>query len=57
MPIPIIKRNTKCLIDALNICPTNVFGISKGKVFVENKNDCIGCKACEAHCNEIEVQE
>ena len=58
MPYPTIKnKSAKCLIDAKNICPTNVFGVKDGKVFIDKSKECIGCKACEVHCNAIEVTE
>jgi len=58
MAKPVIKnKNASCLIEAKDICPTNVFGTKDGKVFVENANECIGCKACEAHCDGVRVKE
>ena len=34
------------------LCPVNVFEIEEGKLVVARPQDCIGCKACEAQCEE-----
>ena len=58
MPKPVIdkKKCTDCG-DCVDICPVSVFTKEKGKVFVKNPKECIGCRACEGQCptNAIKV--
>jgi len=60
MPKPIIsnkcKGTEKCLEEALEICPVNVFAKEKEKVIVKNPNECIGCRACESQCANEEIK-
>ncbi len=37
-------------------CPKKVYGCSEdGKPFVENSDDCIGCRFCELHCPDFAI--
>lgn len=60
MPKPIIdkkcKGTEKCLVEALEICPVNVFAKENGKVIVKNPGECIGCRACESQCSNEEIK-
>ena len=61
MPHPIISTKCTgkeaCLKQAMEICPVDVFAEEDGKVIVKHPSKCIGCRACEAQCenNEIKV--
>ncbi len=60
MPHPVIdakcKGNEKCLLDALDVCPTQVFAKEGDKVIVKNPKECIGCRACETQCEHGEIK-
>ena len=60
MPKPIIdkKKCTDCG-DCIEICPVDVFGKNNKEVVVKKPNECIGCRACEAQCeqNAIVVED
>ena len=53
MPKPIINQEkcSKCG-NCIDICPVEVFSKEDEKVIVKKAEDCIGCKACEAQCEE-----
>lgn len=61
MPHPVINSKCKgtepCLKQAMEVCPVGVFAEENGKVVVKYPDKCIGCRACEAQCenNEIKV--
>ena len=52
----ILNKKSKCLEDALNMCPANVFSKKQNKVIVENPENCIGCEVCESVCKDIELR-
>lgn len=52
MPHPVIDKSkcTNCG-KCIEICPMDVFGKDEdGNVVVVKPDECIGCRACEAHC-------
>ena len=59
MPKPVFKKGLKgtekCLKEALEICPTQVFEEKNGKVIIAHPDKCIGCRACEAQCENGEI--
>lgn len=59
MPKPVFKKGLKgtekCLKEALEICPVQVFTEEDGKVVIKNPEKCIGCRACEAQCECGEI--
>jgi len=59
MPKPTIHYNKvkdpKVLEQAMDVCPVGVFAKEKGKVVVKKPNACIGCRACEAQCENGEI--
>ncbi len=57
MPHPVIKANAteSCLKQAKEACPVDVFAEENGKIIVKNPDKCMGCRACETQCEEVEV--
>ena len=59
MPKPTIHydkvKDEKVLENVLEICPVGVFAKEDGKVVVKCPDKCIGCRACEAQCENGEV--
>lgn len=59
MPKPVFKKGLKgtekCLKEALEICPVQVFAEEKGKIVIKFPEKCIGCRACEAQCENGEI--
>jgi NAD-dependent dihydropyrimidine dehydrogenase PreA subunit len=38
------------------ICPMGVFSMNGDSISVEKPQECIDCRACEAHCNKGAVK-
>jgi len=57
MPHPVIKDPKKCDCKVVDACPVKVFDCKGGKLVVARPNDCIGCRACEASCDGIHVED
>ena len=57
MSHPVIKgKGTEsCLKQAKEVCPVDVFAEENGKIVVKYPDKCIGCRACEAQCENNEI--
>ncbi len=55
MPKPVIKDPKKADCKVADVCPLKVFDCKNGKLLVARPEDCIGCRACEASSEGIEV--
>ncbi|MFW6449488.1 MAG: ATP-binding protein [Nanoarchaeota archaeon] len=56
MPKPIIdeEKCTNCGT-CVEVCPVEVFKKGEKTAIVDNPNECIGCRACEAQCPESAI--
>ncbi len=46
------RASTEAALNAIKVCPKNVFGIEDGKLVVENLIECIHCKSCMESVNK-----
>ncbi|MBU2634073.1 MAG: ferredoxin [Nanoarchaeota archaeon] len=48
-------KDPSILKQAIEVCPVGVFEEKAGKVVVAKPDECIGCRACEAICQNGEI--
>lgn len=57
MPKPVIDKEkcTKCGA-CVNACPVNVLVKENDEIIVKSPENCIGCRACEASCEQEAIK-
>ena len=58
MPEPVYVNEAWCkgCVICVDICPTRVFEMQRGKAVAVRQEDCIGCLQCEIHCPDLAIK-
>ena len=55
-PVLINEAWCKGCVICVDICPTQVLEMHKGKAVVARPDDCTGCLLCELHCPDLAIK-
>lgn len=54
-PVEINEAWCKGCVICVDICPTRVFEMQRGKAVAARQGECIGCYLCEYHCPDLAI--
>jgi 2-oxoglutarate ferredoxin oxidoreductase subunit delta len=54
-PVDINEAWCKGCVICVDICPTHVIEMQRGKAVAVRQEECIGCLQCEYHCPDMAI--